>query len=406
MKFHEAPIPDNEFERILELSEYDLDYTDLDNQFKDLTKLAAKVARTEISLVNLIDSFTQWSVSAHGFPAGQMPREDSVCQYTLMESDQFEIKDLSKDDRFSDKFYVKDSPNLRYYFGVPLTTAEGLNLGALCVLDTDLKDLSQEKIELLKIIADEIVNRLKIMKAVKDLKHRMLEIKENQKKVAHDIRGPIGGIIGLAKIIQDQGNENQLEEVLDFINLIQKSGNSVLELADEILSQDYPKPTQSKPQINHSVEFSLETLKEKLLDMYGAQAVHKNVSYTVINKDGRDHVPFPKNKLLQIVGNLISNAIKFTPENGSVSVVLDLQEQEQERNELVMTVEDSGVGMSKEKIQEILDGNSKSTDGTGGEKGFGFGLALVKHLVDKTNGKLSIDSSSEGGTKFTVKLPV
>ncbi|WP_089236725.1 sensor histidine kinase [Belliella buryatensis] len=406
MKFQEVPIPDNEFERILELSEYDLDYTDLEIQFKDLTKLAAKVAGTDISLVNLIDSFTQWSVSAHGFPTIQMPREDSVCQYTLMESDQFEIKDLSKDDRFSDKFYVKDSPNLRYYFGVPLTTAEGINLGALCVLDTTLKNLSQEKIELLKIIADEIVNRLKIMKAVKDLKNRMLEIKENQKKVAHDIRGPIGGIIGLAKIIQDQGNENQLEEVLDFINLIQKSGNSVLELADEILSQDYPKPEQSKPQINHSVEFSLETLKEKLLDMYGAQAVHKNVSYSVINKDGRHHVPFPKNKLLQIVGNLISNAIKFTPENGSVSVVLDLQEKEKERNELVMTVEDSGIGISKEKIQEILEGNSKSTDGTGGEKGFGFGLALVKHLVDKTKGELSIDSSSEGGTKFTVKLPV
>lgn len=232
MKASKTPIPENEFERLIELSEFDFDYTDLDKQFKDLTKLAAKVAGTEISLINLIDSFTQWSVSAHGFPISQTPREDSVCQYTIMEKDHFEVKDLSKDERFLDKFFVKDDPNLRYYFGVPLTTPEGNNLGALCVLDTEVKSLSQEKVELLRIIADEIVNRFKILKAVQDLKGKMNEIKENQKKVAHDIRGPIGGIIGLAKVIQDQGNKNQLEEVLEFINLIQRSGSSVLELAE------------------------------------------------------------------------------------------------------------------------------------------------------------------------------
>lgn len=405
MKALQNPIPENEFDRLLQLSDFDFDYTDLDKQFKDLTKLAAKVAGTEISLINLIDSFTQWSVSAHGFLTMQMPREDSVCQYTIMGNENFEIKDLSKDERFLDKFFVKDDPNLRYYFGVPLTTPEGNNLGALCVLDTEVKSLSQEKVELLQIIADEIVNRFKILKAVQDLKGKMNEIKENQKKVAHDIRGPIGGIIGLAKVIQDQGNQNQLEEVLEFINLIQRSGSSVLELADEILSQDYPKVDTQKVQINHAVEFSLETLKEKLLDMYSVQAVQKDVKFTVTNNDGKDHVPFPKNKLLQIVGNLVSNAIKFTPDKGAVSVALDLQENETHK-ELIIIVEDTGVGMSVEKINEVLHGNANSTLGTGGEKGFGFGLALVKHLIDKIKGTISIDSFQNGGTKFIVKLPV
>ncbi|MFD2035317.1 GAF domain-containing sensor histidine kinase [Belliella marina] len=404
MKVYTPPIPEKEFERVLQLSEYDLDYTELDQQFKDLTKLAARVAGTDISLVNLIDSFTQWSVSAYGFPTSQTPREESVCQYTIMGNDHFEIMDLSADERFLDKIFVKEDPKLRYYMGIPLTTAEGNNLGALCVVDTEIRSLSQEKIEMLKIIADEIVNRLKILKAVHDLKGRMLEIKENQKKVAHDIRGPIGGIIGLAKVIQDQGKQNQLEEVLEFISLIQRSGTSVLELADEILSQDYAKPEKEKIAINHAVEFSLETLKEKLLDMYSVQAVQKNVKFSVSNKDGKDHVPFPKNKLLQIVGNLVSNAIKFTPEKGFVNVTLDLAVSENSKN-LVMVVEDSGVGISVEKINEILRGAANSTLGTGGEKGFGFGLTLVKHLIDKINGTIAIDSSKLG-TKFTVTLPV
>ncbi|MCH7397048.1 GAF domain-containing sensor histidine kinase [Belliella sp. DSM 107340] len=405
MKENFPPIPENEFERVLQLSDYDLDYMDLDQQFKDLTKLAARVAGTDISLVNLIDSFTQWSVSAYGVPVGQTPREESICQYTIMKTDHLEITDLSKDDRFLDKFFVNGDAGLKYYFGVPLTTTEGNNLGALCVVDTEIKSLSQEKIELLKIIADEIVNRLKILKAVHDLKGRMLEIKENQKKVAHDIRGPIGGIIGLAKVIQDQGNQNQLDEVLEFINLIQKSGSSVLELADEILSQDYGKADKEIIAINHAVEFSLETLKEKLLDMYSVQAVQKNVKFTVSNKDGKDHVPFPKNKLLQIVGNLVSNAIKFTPENGFVDVKLDLKETDQNKD-LFITVEDSGVGISTQKINEILQGTANSTLGTDGEKGFGFGLTLVKHLIDKIKGKLTIESNNEKGTKFIIILPV
>ncbi|MCH7401760.1 GAF domain-containing sensor histidine kinase [Belliella kenyensis] len=406
MSFNQPPIPKNEFDRILSLSEFDLDYTDLEKQFKDLTKLAAKVAGTELSLINLIDSFTQWSVSGYGMGTGQTPREDTVCQYTLMESEFLEIKDLRVDQRFENREYMVHEKRLVYYFGVPLTTVDGFNLGALCVLDNDVRELSQEKIELLKIIADEIVNRLKIIKAVNDLKGKMLEIKQNQKKVAHDIRGPIGGIIGLAKIIQDQGKDNQLDEVLDFINLIQKSGSTVLELADEILSQDYPKQQAHAPVINHGISYNLETLKDKLLDMFGAQAKHKQILFKVTTTKGVEDVPFPKNKLLQIIGNLISNAIKFTQEKGEVFVNLDILEKNEGKNYLVVVVNDSGIGISQKRIEEILNGNAKSTDGTGGEHGFGFGLTLVKHLVDKASGEMKIESSDSGGTFFTIHLPV
>src|SRR5215217_7373169 len=99
---HNPPIPKNEFERIIDLSEFDLDYSSLEDNFKDLARLAANVAGTNISLVNLIDSFTQWSVSTHGLDIEQMPREESVCQYTIMDKQPFEVVDLSADERFKD----------------------------------------------------------------------------------------------------------------------------------------------------------------------------------------------------------------------------------------------------------------------------------------------------------------
>jgi signal transduction histidine kinase len=397
------PILPNEFERVIRLSEYDLDYTELESQFKDLTKLAAKVTGTEISLVNLIDSFTQWSVATHGIDPLQMPREDSVCTYTIMGDEAFEVKGLAMDERFKDKFYVVDDPNLNYYFGIPLKDDKGFNLGALCVMDKEVKDLSAEKIELLKIIADEIVNRLRIILTVQQLKSSMKEMKHTNKKIAHDMRGPLGGIIGLAQIIKEQGDDNKLEEVLQFIQLIQKSGKSLLELADEILSDNFQEA--KKQSINHQTDLNLTLLKEKISDMYQVQAKQKDVNLIVEIEGNNVEVPFHKNKLIQIFGNLISNAIKFTPSNGMVSVMMSLNE-DAERKELLVNVKDTGKGLTKTQISEILEGKAKSQNGTGGETGYGFGLPLVKHLVDSMNGNLQIESELNEYSSFSVTLPV
>jgi signal transduction histidine kinase len=393
------PIPENEMDRILSLSDYDLDYTSFQENFKDLAKLAAKVAGTEISLINLIDSFTQWTITNHGLDIDQMPREESVCQYTIAGSgDHFEVPDLKADDRFKNRFYVTDEPNLRYYFGIPLKTTDGHNLGALCMLDKDLKTLSPEKVELLKIIADEIVNRLNAHRLITGLKTKLHEANETKKKVAHDIRGPLGGIIGLAQVISEQGHENEIEEVLEFINLIQRSGRSLLELADEILTADAPKRDLKAD------EFNLLVFKDKLEKLYTPQAMNKKIRFTVDTSVNSSTIPFSKNKLLQITGNLISNAIKFTPVNGKVTVGLSLKSAETQ-NLLQINVTDTGVGLSQDGIDTILSGKAQSTDGTGGEQGYGFGLALVKHLVDTLKGTMRIYSHPGNGANFEVVLP-
>jgi len=397
------PIPNNEFDRLVSLSEFDLDYSDLNDNFKDLTKLAAKVAGAEMSLLNLIDNFTQWSISNYNLPVNQMPREESVCQYTIMTEAPFEIKELSKDERFKDKSYVINEPRLNYYFGIPLRTDNGLNLGALCVLDTQSKELSSEKIELLKIIAAEIINRFKTIRAIQEMQVQMQELSESKKKVAHDIRGPIGGIIGLAQIIQDQGDKNKLSEVLEFINLIQKSGKSILELADEILTVDYENPAPEEIVINHQHEFNLTTLKQKIVDMYSPQAIEKGITLKVEITTSSPNIAFPKNKLLQIIGNLMSNAMKFTSKNGHVTVRLGLDKDFDSRK-LNIEVEDTGTGMTKEKIDQILFGKAISTNGTKGETGYGFGLALVKHLTSRMNGCLDIKSEMGFGTKFILTV--
>lgn len=393
--------PSNEEERISALADLDLDYSDLQNNFKDLTRLAARVAGTEISLVNLIDSYTQWSVSSFGLDLEQMPREESVCQYTMLGNQPFEVKDLRLDDRFKDKFYVSGDLSLRYYFGIPLRTRNGYNLGALCVLDGGQKELDPEKVELLKIIANEIVNRLRSLKVIEELKRKLVDLREAQKKVAHDIRSPLGGIIGLSQMISE-GEKTNMEEALEVFNLIYKSGNSILELADEILRSEDKAEQEEAGMVSHQLD--LATFKQKLEKLYMPQAINKRIRFTVDISHDTENIPFAKNKLLQITGNLISNSIKFTPMNGSVQVTLDL-EVGKEPTMLRIVVKDSGVGLTEQKIDYILSGQASSTSGTGGEKGYGFGLSLVKHLVDSLQGTMSIHSRAGEGTKFEILLP-
>lgn len=396
-----TPVPDKEYERILELSELDLDYSDLNEQFNDLTKLAAKVAGTDISLINLIDSFTQWSVANYGLPVTQTPREETVCQYTIMGDEPLEIEDLSSDIRFSERDYVRNAPNLRYYYGIPLKTTEGNNIGALCVLDEDRKHLTPEKVEMLKIIADEIVERLHSNKVMNELRSRLDASHEERRKLSHDIRGPLGGIIGLAQIIEDQGQNNKIEEILQLAEMIRKGGQSILELADDILSAK-EDTGERKPNAN---EFTLDSLKNKLEQLYTPQAAAKDIDLTIANHSKNADIPFPRNKILQIVGNVISNAIKFTPEGGMVMVRQEYNATS-DTEDLLFTIKDTGIGLSEEKIREIQNGETISTPGTCGENGYGFGLSLVKHLIEKMGGQLEISSKQGDGCKFDITLHV
>lgn len=396
------PIPSNELERLLRLSDLDLDYSNLKKSLDDLTRLAAKVVGAEVSLVNLIDSYTQWSVSSYGLDVDQMAREDSVCQYTVADEDRlgvFEVADLSKDDRFSDKFYVKDDPKLRYYLGIPLELENGINLGALCVLDTNYKEVDPEKREMLKLIAKEVVNRIRVQYAIDKLQQKVKESNLTKQKLAHDIRGPIGGIIGLAEIVSSQGDRGSLQEVLDFVKLIQQSGRTLLELADDILSKELEarKPDDS--------EFTLTLLKSKLENLYYPQAKNKSIQLSISNSSKNADLPFPKNKLLQILGNLISNSIKFTPAEGTVKVQMALDVKENSK-ELLFEVSDTGVGMSREKLDEILQGHASSERGTSDEKGYGLGLNLVNHLLKSLNGTWEAESEIGKGTKIAIRIPV
>ena len=113
-----------EYQRIKKLSELDLDYRNLQEEFQSLVELAAHIAGTNISLINLIDNHSQWTVSSYSFELFEIDREESICQYTIQSENAMEVQHLDKDTRFKDKPYVKED-GFKYYLGFPLMVETG-----------------------------------------------------------------------------------------------------------------------------------------------------------------------------------------------------------------------------------------------------------------------------------------
>lgn len=389
----------SEYNRVKSLLDLDLDYENLQDEFQNLIRLAASIADTDISLVNLIDSYTQWTVSHFGMGVLQTPREDSVCTFTIQGKDPFEIPRLDEDHRFKDKFFVAGNGSdfdLKYYYGIPLTMESGENIGTLCVMDKDEKEMTYEKVQQLKLIAQEIVEHLRLKKQLKSIRLEVIEGLKIKNKLAHDVRGPLAGIQGLSEIALE--DEHTKIEMISYFKMIGKSSTQLLDLTEEILKSK----TLKKQPVAEKIR--IKDLGDKIIQLYQPQAKYKNIVLEVDIRSIDQEKSVHLESLLQIIGNLISNAIKFTPSGGKVILGLS-KVMANEIETLEIQVEDSGSGFSDEKIKNILDGKGISSMGTSGEIGFGLGLKLVRTMVEEMGGKFNITSEGNTGGRLKVIIP-
>lgn len=170
-----AMLPEYETERLAALYEHRILDTDPDDDFDALVKLAAHICHVPIAAVSLLDEHRQWFKASIGLVDKETRRDIAFCGHTILQDGIFIVPDAQQDDRFLDNPLVTGDPQIRFYAGVPLVTADGHAVGSLCVIDQVPRDLTLDQCEALRLLARQASNQLAAVRRIVQTDRLMLE---------------------------------------------------------------------------------------------------------------------------------------------------------------------------------------------------------------------------------------
>ena len=216
--------------------------------------------------------------------------------------------------------------------------------------------------------------------------------------LSHDMRSPLSGIMGFADVLFMGPNRTPAE--LENISLIKQSGQMLLSLVNDILTvskqQSAPSDLELKP-------LALEPLVTRSVALFQGIATRKKQSITFTTTTDRTTVAGHSEALTRVFNNLLSNALKFTPEGGKVTVSLVASPPDH----VAVVVSDNGIGIPPDKLVHLFDRYTRvSQSGTAGEASTGLGMSIVREFVDAHKGQISVTSRPGQTTEFRIIIPL
>lgn len=257
-------------------------------------------------------------------------------------------------------------------------------------------DLLQETNKKLVLSNENLESLNAELKNANAMKNRMLSM------VAHDLKNPLGGIQGLVSFLISDDRLTKYADIVESLDLMQKSSTSMLDLVKEIL--DSAALEIGRIQLNTDV-VSIEDLVQAAVWQNKPNAEMKDQQLLLSSEDTANNYFMTKadsKRLSQVFDNLISNAIKYSPFSKPIEVTIKSYE-----TNILISVADQGPGVSDEDKEKMFGYFQRlSAQPTGGESSSGIGLSIVKQIVELHNGKVWVESELGKGSTFLVSLPV
>lgn len=220
--------------------------------------------------------------------------------------------------------------------------------------------------------------------------------------MSHDIRTPMNAIIGFSDLLGK--NLDNEEKVREYLKKIKSSGNFLMTIINQVLEMARIESGTAilKTEAANLSElfYSVNTVLESDIQMKGILcSIDTNVQHKYAFCD--------KTKLQEIYLNIMSNAIKYTPDDHAIHVTINETEFDDKKARYVFVCEDTGIGMAPEYLPHIFDEFSREHTATENKvSGTGLGLSIVKSFVELMNGRIHVESEPGKGTKFTVEVPL
>ncbi len=247
----------------------------------------------------------------------------------------------------------------------------------------------------------------KILERTKELNKAKEEAEESTRaksqflsNMSHEIRTPLNGIIGITEIMMRESGEDHIKEMLQTVKY---SADNLLGIINDIL--DFSKIEAGKV-IFESLEFDIRKLFDNLEAVFLDRVKEKNLE---LKFEISENIPpvfvGDRVKLNQILINLLGNAIKFT-EQGYVKVNADFEKKDELSGFLKVSVSDTGIGISEDKLDRVFESFIQSHSSIGRKfGGTGLGLTITKRLVELQHGEISVESVEGKGSEFIFSVP-
>ena len=219
--------------------------------------------------------------------------------------------------------------------------------------------------------------------------------------MSHDIRTPMNAIVGYSQLMKKELTNPKL---IHYQEMIEQSSQLLLSIINNVLDMARVESGKMELDENYNV---VGNILQVVCDAFEGEATRKNIEITRNISVKHKHVMVDATKMQEILSNLISNAIKYTPEDGHVSI--DIQELECEREGYVLfqtKVSDTGIGMSEEFLPSLFELFTRERNTTLSKiPGTGLGMAIVKNFVDLMDGSIEVESELGEGSTFTITIP-
>ena len=220
--------------------------------------------------------------------------------------------------------------------------------------------------------------------------------------MSHDIRTPMNAIIGYTNLAKSHDLSN--EEIMEYLDKIESSSQHLLALINDVLEMSR---IESGKMEREAVDVDLKKVMDEMRNMFATQMEGKRIDYSVECVALRNRVVLcDKNRLNRVLLNLISNAYKFTPEEGQISVILEQKDGSDDGfGAYELHVKDNGIGMTAEFAEKVFEAfEREKTSTVSGIQGTGLGMAITKNIVDLMGGEISVNTAPGEGTEFVISI--
>jgi len=365
-------------------------------------ELGKQITDSPFCEIDIIDWDYRWILTDIETDFQISSPDHTIYDDTLRKNGSLEIDNLSNDNRYRNHHFVKGPPYLRHYFGVALTNSAGIDIGTLSVSDPMVKQITKEQKIQFKLLSHSVMMTLESEFSHHTTSGELKSMKKNLHRLNHDVRSPINGITGLADLLIEDKEEISVR-TRDIL-LIKNAAQTVVEIInDTLVSGDLEENREKIVE-----KKKLSDVLDKINKLFYPLAQNKNVTLSLINQtNNKIEIPFNFSiKLLRIVGNLVSNAIKFSSTNSTVHVLFT-DTGKRDPVTLDISVNNTGDRMSSEQIHSFNSGDPVArTIGHGENKSFGLGLQHVHQMVTEEGGSVEVENREVSKTSFSIILPI